>query len=185
MQPRPLPPVAESPRMVQPRPRRALRTVLEPVARELLARQIEFNGHTRDSYAHLAAELKRLRAEVEVLREERVDFGSPAQTGTVARSPRNETPPRSSAPTPALATTKASRAATPPRTPARTAKPSQPKSSTRAGTTPARAEKQGSATPTEKRPKAKGPGPAAKQGKKASTTPVRNGGRMPPRGSRR
>jgi hypothetical protein len=46
-------------------PLRVLQLVAQPVITHVLARQQVFNGHVRDSYAQLAAEVLRLREQVE------------------------------------------------------------------------------------------------------------------------
>lgn len=46
----------------------ALRKALQPLVTETLARQRVFNGHVRDSYAQLSAEVLRLRRELETLK---------------------------------------------------------------------------------------------------------------------
>lgn len=46
----------------------ALRKALQPLVTETLSRQRVFNGHVRDSYAQLSAEVLRLRREIETLK---------------------------------------------------------------------------------------------------------------------
>ncbi|MFE8600815.1 hypothetical protein [Archangium violaceum] len=57
----------------------AFRKTCQVFINEALSRQRVFNGHVRDSYAQLSAEVIRLRAEVESLRA--------AQAGTQAATP--------------------------------------------------------------------------------------------------
>ena len=65
----------------------AFRKTCQVFINEALARQRVFNGHVRDSYAQLSAEVMRLRGEVEALR---------AAQATLARTPpAPETPPPS------------------------------------------------------------------------------------------
>lgn len=49
----------------------AFRATCQVFINEALSRQTVFNGHVRDSYAQLSAELLRLRKEVDELRKER------------------------------------------------------------------------------------------------------------------
>ena len=49
----------------------AFRKTCQIFINEALARQRQFNGHVRDSYAQLSAEVLRLRSEVDALRKRR------------------------------------------------------------------------------------------------------------------
>lgn len=49
--------------------KRAFRTAAQGLINETLGRQIVFNGHVRDGYAHLSAEVVALRAQVAQLQE--------------------------------------------------------------------------------------------------------------------
>lgn len=62
----------------------AFRKTCQVFINETLGRQRVFNGHVRDSYAQLSAEVIRLRAEVETLRA--------AQATAPAEPPQPETP---------------------------------------------------------------------------------------------
>lgn len=57
----------------------AFRTTCQLFINETLARQQVFNGHVRDSYAQLSAEVKRLRARVEELEPARAPRRGPAK----------------------------------------------------------------------------------------------------------
>ena len=64
----------------------AFRQTCQVFINETLGRQRAFNGHVRDSYAQLSAEVIRLRAEVETLRA--------AQAGSQTQTPPAEAPAR-------------------------------------------------------------------------------------------
>lgn len=64
----------------------AFRKTCQVFINETLGRQRVFNGHVRDSYAQLSAEVIRLRAEVETLRA--------AQAASQAQPPPAEAPAR-------------------------------------------------------------------------------------------
>jgi hypothetical protein len=65
----------------------AFRKTCQVFINEALGRQRVFNGHVRDSYAQLSAEVIRLRAEVETLR------AAQAAAPSRATPPAQETPP--------------------------------------------------------------------------------------------
>ncbi|XXF80089.1 hypothetical protein P2318_10160 [Myxococcaceae bacterium GXIMD 01537] len=79
----------------------AFRKSCQVLINETLGRQRVFNGHVRDSYAQLSAEVLRLRREVEELRAE---AAAPALVPTPAEAEpppaRTEAPPRKRAPRP-------------------------------------------------------------------------------------
>src|SRR5690606_25752622 len=58
------------------RVRRLLRLPLQPVISSVLRRQVRFNGHVTETYAHLAAEVQRLESELQRLREELAEGAS-------------------------------------------------------------------------------------------------------------
>ncbi len=67
----------------------AFRKTCQVFINEALARQRVFNGHVRDSYAQLSAEVLRLRSEVEALRAAQATPQTQTQT-----TPPEETPSR-------------------------------------------------------------------------------------------
>lgn len=64
----------------------AFRKTCQVFINEALGRQRVFNGHVRDSYAQLSAEVIRLRAEVETLRAAQAQQ-APSQTPSQAEKP--------------------------------------------------------------------------------------------------
>jgi len=62
----------------------AFRQTCQVFINETLGRQRAFNGHVRDSYAQLSAEVVRLRAEVEALRAAQAHPPAPAPAPTPA-----------------------------------------------------------------------------------------------------
>ncbi len=71
----------------------AFRKTCQVFINEALARQRVFNGHVRDSYAQLSAEVIRLRGEVEALRAAQSASKSPP-TKAPEKTPAPSTPPR-------------------------------------------------------------------------------------------
>lgn len=69
----------------------AFRRTCQVFINETLGRQRTFNGHVRDSYAQLAAEVLRLRAEVEALRAAQASSQTPAETPPAA-APKRRAP---------------------------------------------------------------------------------------------
>ncbi|MBM7117998.1 hypothetical protein I3V78_31090 [Archangium primigenium] len=67
----------------------AFRQTCQVFINETLGRQRAFNGHVRDSYAQLSAEVVRLRAEVESLRAAQ----PPAEPAPAPRAPRKRKKP--------------------------------------------------------------------------------------------
>lgn len=63
----------------------AFRKSCQVFINEAFSRQRLFNGHVRDSYAQLTAEVLRLRQEVEALRQERDALASAARATTPAK----------------------------------------------------------------------------------------------------
>ena len=67
----------------------AFRQTCQVLINETLGRQRVFNGHVRDSYAQLSAEVVRLRAEVEALRAAQTPAPKPPPAPTPTRSKRS------------------------------------------------------------------------------------------------
>ena len=67
----------------------AFRQTCQVFINETLGRQRAFNGHVRDSYAQLSAEVVRLRAEVEALRAAQTPEPKPPAPPAPARSKRS------------------------------------------------------------------------------------------------
>ena len=65
----------------------AFRKTCQVLINETLARQRAFNGHVRDSYAQLSAEVLRLRREVEELKAAKA-HGAPSEPPVVPVRPR-------------------------------------------------------------------------------------------------
>ena len=65
--------------------KRLFRTVGQVLINETLARQRLFNGHVRDSYAQLSAEVMRLKARVAELEAEKAGATAPARAPGAAR----------------------------------------------------------------------------------------------------
>jgi hypothetical protein len=80
---------------------------------EALSRQRLFNGHVRDSYAQLSAEVLQLRAEVARLRQAEAARGQPPRAG----------PPAGGPPAPSRPTEAPPREPSTPKTPSRRRKP--------------------------------------------------------------
>lgn len=66
----------------------AFRTTCQVLINETLARQRVFNGHVRDSYAQLSAEVLRLRREVEELKAAKAPTALPSEPPAVPVRPR-------------------------------------------------------------------------------------------------
>ncbi len=66
----------------------AFRTTCQVLINETLARQRVFNGHVRDSYAQLSAEVLRLRREVEELKAAKAPAVPPPEPPVVPVRPR-------------------------------------------------------------------------------------------------
>jgi hypothetical protein len=65
----------------------AFRKTCQVFINEALSRQRVFNGHVRDSYAQLSAEVIRLRSEVETLRAAQATSQAPSDTGPATEAP--------------------------------------------------------------------------------------------------
>lgn len=66
----------------------AFRKTCQVLINETLSRQRVFNGHVRDSYAQLSAEVLRLRREVEELRAAQASAAPPPEPPIVPTRPR-------------------------------------------------------------------------------------------------
>lgn len=66
----------------------AFRKTCQVLINETLARQRIFNGHVRDSYAQLSAEVLRLRREVEELKAAKEHAAAPPEPPVVPTRPR-------------------------------------------------------------------------------------------------
>jgi hypothetical protein len=66
----------------------AFRKTCQVLINETLARQRVFNGHVRDSYAQLSAEVLRLRREVEELKAAKASAATPPEPPVVPVRPR-------------------------------------------------------------------------------------------------
>ena len=73
----------------------AFRKTCQVFINETLGRQRVFNGHVRDAYAQLSAEVLRLRDEVQTLKAVR---SAPAQTAAPAPSPKPAAPKKRTPP---------------------------------------------------------------------------------------
>ena len=71
----------------------AFRKSCQVLINETLGRQRVFNGHVRDSYAQLSAEVLRLRAEVQQLRSEAAAPKAPAPKPPAAKGPARAAAP--------------------------------------------------------------------------------------------
>jgi len=72
----------------------AFRKTCQVFINEALSRQRIFNGHVRDSYGQLSAEILRLRREVEALKAAAETATPEASTSTTKRSPARKPPKR-------------------------------------------------------------------------------------------
>jgi hypothetical protein len=70
----------------------AFRKTCQVLINETLARQRTFNGHVRDSYAQLSAEVLRLRREVEELKATKSPAATPSEPPVVPVRPRRRRP---------------------------------------------------------------------------------------------
>jgi hypothetical protein len=66
----------------------AFRKTCQVLINETLSRQRIFNGHVRDSYAQLSAEVLRLRRELEELKAEKARAEAPTEPPVVPARPR-------------------------------------------------------------------------------------------------
>lgn len=70
--------------------KRVFRATCQVLINETLGRQRVFNGHVRDAYAQLSAEVVALRAQVEALQNQAVSASVPVPVPAVPKTPRKK-----------------------------------------------------------------------------------------------
>lgn len=151
--------------------KRAFRAAGQVFINEALARQKRFNGHVRDGYAQLAAEVVRLRLEVEALREAKAAVSEQgastsreSNTTAPAKAKGASMPPEASA----AASAKAKRTSTRPKASAAASAQAKGAPTPREASSVAAEKVKGASTP-------RGPSAVEPEKVKRPSTPRRNG----------